>query len=74
MARVKFPFASENASGTLITSRTTPPRGLRRRRFRKNKLSSFQSAPPRGPHAGPLIFTKDGRVYVPSRAWYDQKY
>lgn len=74
MARVKYPFSSPSVSGTLITSRTTPPRGTRRRRFNKKSSASFKAAMPRGSMAGPLIFTKNGYVYTPSRVWYDQKF
>lgn len=74
MARVKFPFSSPTASGTLITSKTTPPRGTRRRRWRKGSFLNESSRPPRGPMAGPLVFSKNGIVNVPTRTWYDSKY
>lgn len=74
MARVKMPFGSPSVSGTLINATTSPPRGTRRRRWRKGKESKVRPGPARGPHAGPLIFGKDGRVWMPTRVWYDQKY
>jgi hypothetical protein len=74
MARVKFPFNSPSVSGTLITSKTTPPRGTRRSRFRKGSFFNESSRPPRGSMAGPLIFSKNGYVNTPKKLWYDQKY
>ena len=37
MARVKFPFFSESASGTLINNRTSPPRGRKRPAFSRRR-------------------------------------
>ncbi len=65
MAVVKYPFYSQFASGTLITNTTSPPRGRKRRQ--RNYRNPIKTAEDRhkGPMAGPLVYSKNGRVTAP---------
>ncbi len=65
MAVVKYPFYSQFASGTLITNTTSPPRGRKRRE--RNYRNPIKTAEDRkkGPMAGPLVYSKNGRVTTP---------
>ena len=62
MAKVKYPFYSLRASGTLITHNTSPPRGRKRKGF--DPRNPYQRAEDihKGPMAGALVYQKSGTV------------
>lgn len=62
MARVKFPFFSESASGTLINNRTSPPRGRKRRAFSRHRGPKRARNIHTGRMAGAIVFHKNGLV------------
>ena len=62
MARVKFPFYSTSARGTLITHNTSPPRGRKRRRFNPRRPPKRAEDIHKGPMAGALVYQKNGTV------------
>lgn len=62
MAKVKFPFYSLSASGTLITHNTSPPRGRKRRLFKPRRPPTRAEDIHKGPMAGPLVYQKNGTV------------
>ena len=62
MAKVKFPFYSLSASGTLITQTTSPPRGRKRKRFNPNRPPKRARDIHKGPMAGANLYQKNGTV------------
>lgn len=62
MARVKFPFYSTSARGSLITHTTSPPRGRKRRRFNPRRPPTRAEDIHKGPMAGALVYQKHGTV------------
>ena len=62
MAKVKFPFYSLSARGTLITQRTSPPRGRKRKRFKPQRPPTRATAIHQGPLAGALVYQTNGTV------------
>ncbi len=62
MAKVKFPFYSLSARGTLITYNTSPPRGRRRKRFHPRRPPTRAEDIHKGPLAGTLVYQKNGTV------------
>ena len=62
MAKVKFPFYSLSANGTLITHNTSPPRGRKRKRFNPRRPPKRPVDIHKGPLAGALVYQKNGTV------------
>lgn len=62
MARVKFPFFSESASGTLINNRTSPPRGRKRPAFNPRRDPKWARYIHTGRMSGAIVFHKNGLV------------
>lgn len=62
MAKVKFPFYSLSARGTLITHSTSPPRGRKRKRFNPQRPPTHATAIHKGPLAGALVYQQNGTV------------
>lgn len=62
MAKVKFPFYSLKASGTLITHTTSPPRGRKRKTFNPRHPPKRAQNIHRGPMAGAVIYQRNGTV------------
>lgn len=62
MAKVKFPFYSLSANGTLITQATSPPRGRKRRSFNPRRPPTRAEDIHKGPMAGGLVYQKNGTV------------
>lgn len=62
MAKVKFPFYSASARGTLITHNTSPPRGRKRKRFKPRRPPTRAVDIHKGPMAGLLVYQKNGAV------------
>lgn len=62
MAKVKYPFYSLAARGTLITQTTSPPRGRKRRRFNPRRPPNRSEDIHKGPLAGALVYQKNGTV------------
>lgn len=62
MAKVKFPFYSTSARGTLITHSTSPPRGRKRRLFNPRRQPTRAEDIHKGPMAGALVYQKNGTV------------
>ena len=62
MAKVKFPFYSMSASGTLITHNTSPPRGRKRRTFTLRRPPTAAEDIQKGPLAGAIVYQKNGTV------------
>lgn len=62
MAKVKFPFYSTSARGTLITQATSPPRGRKRRAFNPRRPPTRAEDIHKGPMAGGLVYQKNGTV------------
>ena len=62
MAKVKFPFYSLSARGTLITHNTSPPRGRKRRAFNPRRPPKRAEDIHKGPLAGALVYQKNGTV------------
>lgn len=62
MAKVKFPFYSLSARGTLITHNTSPPRGRKRRFFKPRRPPTRAEDIHKGPLAGTLVYQKNGTV------------
>lgn len=62
MAKVKFPFYSLSARGTLITHSTSPPRGRKRRTFKPRSPPTAAEDIQKGPMAGAIIYQKNGTV------------
>lgn len=62
MAKVKFPFYSLSAKGTLITHNTSPPRGRKRKRFNPRRPPNRSEDIHKGPLAGALVYQKHGTV------------
>ena len=62
MAKVKFPFYSLSARGTLITQATSPPRGRKRRTFNPRRPPNRSEDIHRGPLAGALVYQQNGTV------------
>lgn len=62
MAKVKFPFYSLKASGTLITHATSPPRGRKRKTFNPRHPPKRAQNIHRGPMAGAVIYQRNGTV------------
>ena len=62
MAKVKFPFYSLSARGTLITHNTSPPRGRKRKRFDPRHPPTRATDIHKGPLAGALLYQKNGTV------------
>ena len=63
MAKVKYPFYSLSASGTLITHTTSPPRGRKRRGFHPRNPPKRAEDIHKGPMAGALVYQKNGTVH-----------
>lgn len=62
MARVKLPFFSESASGTLINNRTSPPRGRKRPAFDPRRGPKRARNNHTGRMVGVLVFHENGLV------------
>ena len=62
MAKVKFPFYSLRANGTLITHTPNPPRGRKRKRFNPRRPPKRPVDIHKGPLAGALVYQKNGTV------------
>lgn len=62
MAKVKFPFYSTSARGTLITHNTSPPRGRKRKAFKPRHPPKRAADIHKGPLAGPLVYQANGTV------------
>ena len=62
MAKVKFPFYSLSASGTLVTNNTSPPRGRKRRTFTPRSPPTAAEDLQKGPMAGAIVYQKNGTV------------
>ena len=62
MAKVKFPFYSLSARGTLITHNTSPPRGRKRKRFDPRRPPTRAEDIHKGSLAGTLVYQKHGTV------------
>mgnify|MGYP003608424298 CR=1 FL=1 len=62
MAKVKFPFYSLSARGTLITQTTSPPRGRKRRRFKPRSPPRSAEDIHKGPMAGAIVYQRNGTV------------
>ena len=62
MAKVKFPFYSLSARGTLITQAASPPRGRKRKHFNPWHPPTRATAIHKGPLAGALVYQKNGTV------------
>ena len=62
MAKVKFPFYSLEARGTLITQTTSPPRGRKRRTFKPRSPPTAAEDIHKGPMAGAIVYQKNGTV------------
>ena len=62
MAKVKFPFYSLSARGTLITHNTSPPRGRKRRAFNPRRPPKRAEDIHKGPLAGALVYQKNSTV------------
>lgn len=62
MAKVKLPFYSLRARGTLITHNTSPPRGRKRKRFNPRRPPKRAQQLHKGPLAGALVYQKNGTV------------
>ena len=62
MAKVKFPFYSLSARGTLITQAASPPRGRKRRIFNPRRPRTTAEDLHKGPMAGALVYQKNGTV------------
>ena len=62
MAKVKFPFYSASARGTLITHSTSPPRGRKRKRFNPRRPPTRPEDIHKGPMAVLLVYQKNGAV------------
>lgn len=62
MAKVKFPFYSLSANGTLITNNTSPPRGRKRKRFNPRRPPNRSKDIHKGPLAGALVYQTNGTV------------
>ena len=62
MAKVKFPFYSLSARGTLITQAASPPRGRKRRIFNARWPRKTAEDLKKGPMAGAILYQKNGTV------------
>ena len=62
MARVKFPFYSLWARGTLITGATSPPRGRKRKNFDLRRQPKRAEDLYKGTLAGALVYQRNGTV------------
>ena len=62
MAKVKFPFYSLSARGTLITHNTSPARGRKRRTFTPRRPPTAAEDIQKGPMAGAIVYQKNGTV------------
>lgn len=62
MAKVKYPFYSLSARGTLITQATSPPRGRKRKRFNPRRPPKRAQQLHKGSLAGALLYQKNGTV------------
>ena len=62
MAKVKYPFYSLSARGTLITQATSPPRGRKRRPFKPRSPPTRAEDLSKGSMAGALLYQKNGTV------------
>ena len=62
MAKVKFPFYSLSARGTLITQAASPPRGRKRKRFNPRRPPKRAQDIHRGAMAGAIVYQKNGTV------------
>ena len=62
MSKVKFPFYSLSARGTLITQAASPPRGRKRRTFNPRRPRTTAEDLHKGPMAGALVYQKNGTV------------
>ena len=62
MAKVKFPFYSLSARGTLITQAASPPRGRKRRIFNPRRPPTTAEDLKKGPMAGAILYQKNGTV------------
>ena len=62
MAKVKFPFYSLSAPGTLITPTTSPPRGRTRPRVNPRRPPKRARDIHKGPMAGAILYQKNGTV------------
>lgn len=62
MAKVKYPFYSLKASGTLITHTTSPPRGRKRKTFNPRHPPKRAQNIHHGPMAGAVIYQSNGTV------------
>lgn len=62
MAKVKFPFYSTSARGTLITHNTSPPRGRKRRLFNPRRPPQRSEDIHKGTMAGALVYQRNGTV------------
>lgn len=62
MAKVKYPFYSLSASGTLITQTTSPPRGRKRKIFNPRRPPKRAQDIHRGAMAGAIVYQRNGTV------------
>ena len=62
MAKVKYPFYSLSARGTLITQATSPPRGRKRRFFNYRRPPKRAEDLYRGRMAGAIVYQRNGTV------------
>ena len=62
MAKVKFPFYSLRANGTLITQSTSPPRGRKRKPFDYKRPPKRAEDLYKGSLAGALVYQRNGTV------------
>lgn len=62
MAKVKYPFYSLSARGTLITQATSPPRGRKRRSFKPRSPPTSAEDIHKGPMAGAIVYQRNGTV------------
>ena len=62
MAKVKFPFYSMSARGTLITQAASPPRGRKRKRFNPRRPPKRAQQLHKGSLAGVIVYQKNGTV------------
>ena len=62
MAKVKFPFYSLSARGTLITQAASPARGRKRTRFNPRRPPKRAQQLHKGSLAGVIVYQKNGTV------------
>lgn len=62
MAKVKYPFYSLSARGTLITQATSPPRGRKRQHFKPRSPPKRAEDLHKGSLAGAIVYHQNGTV------------